>query len=153
MNESGSSLQMAAAQSSEELRGLLHTLGLTGAGVILIGFVAAAAWAALAPLSGSIVAAGIVKVDTNRKTVQHRDGGIVSEILVREGQEVTQGQPLVLLDDARVDSSFDLLRSQLDAELILRARLSAERDFAAQWNPPPEVITRQSDARVAEMLR
>ncbi len=153
MSEPGNVPEMAPAQSSEQLQGALRALGVTGAAVILIGFVGTAAWATLAPLSGSIVATGIVKVDSNRKTVQHRDGGIVSEILVHEGQEVAQGQPLILLDDARIDSSFDLLRSQLDAELIRRMRLSAERDYAAEWSPPPEVGTRQSDARVAEMLR
>ena len=153
MSELSELPEVAPTQTSAELRGQLRRLFLAGAGVIVVGFLGVTAWAALAPLSGSIVAAGVVKVDSNRKTVQHRDGGIVSEILVREGQEVEQGQALLLLDDARIDSSFDLLRSQLDAEIIRRARLTAERDYAPGWNVPPELVVRQSDARVAEMLR
>ena len=54
-------------------------------------------WAAFAPLSSAAVAPGVVKVDSYRKTVQHLEGGIVSEILVHEGDAVVQGQPLVRL--------------------------------------------------------
>jgi epimerase transport system membrane fusion protein len=140
-------------QASGKLQYQLRSLSRLGAAVIVFGFLGAIAWAAMAPLSGSIVAPGLVKVDTNRKTVQHRDGGIVSEILVREGDVVRQGQPLVLLDDARVDASFDLLRSQLDAEVIRRARLTAERDYTPSWDPPAEIGARVSEPRIAEMLR
>ena len=51
-----------------------------------------ALWSAMAPLSGAVVANGQVKVELNRKTVQHQEGGIVREILVRDGQKVTAGQ-------------------------------------------------------------
>jgi epimerase transport system membrane fusion protein len=144
---------LAPTQTSAELRDQLRRLVLVGASVIVVGFLGVIAWAAFAPLSGSIVATGVVKVDSNRKTVQHRDGGIVREILVHEGEEVERGQALVLLDDARIDSSFDLLRSQFDAEIIRRARLTAERDYAPGFSVPAEVAARQSDSRVAEMLR
>jgi HlyD family type I secretion membrane fusion protein len=127
--------------------------------LIAIGFAAIAlclgamlAWAAWAPLSGSIVAPGIVKVDSNRKTVQHRDGGIVREILVREGDHVTAGQRLVVLDDRRVDASFELTRSQLDGLRIKLSRLSAERDMAAGWKAPAELQGRLAEPRVAETL-
>jgi len=144
---------LAPTQTSAELRDQLRRLVLVGASVIVVGFLGVIAWAAFAPLSGSIVATGVVKVDSNRKTVQHRDGGIVREILVHEGEEVERGQALVLLDDARIDSSFDLLRSQFDAEIIRRARLTAERDYAPGFSVPAEMTARQSDSRIAEMLR
>lgn len=143
----------ASERSTTNLTRQLRTITLIGAALIVFGFLGTIAWAAIAPLAGSIVAMGIVKVDSNRKTVQHRDGGIVSEILVRDGDVVRQGQPLVLLDDARIDASYDLLRSQLDAELIRRARLSAEREYAASWQTPEEVAARASNDRVAETLR
>ena len=84
--------------------------------VIVGGIVAIAAWAFLAPLSGAVIAPGFVKVDLNRKVVQHQEGGIVRAVRVRDGDRVTQGQELVLLDDVRIDAQLDLLRTQLDAE-------------------------------------
>ena len=87
------------------------------AGIAAIGVatVALAAWSVAAPLGAAVVATGLVKVDTHRKTVQHRDGGTVRDILVREGDRVTAGQALVVLDDTRIDASYDLARGQLDA--------------------------------------
>jgi HlyD family type I secretion membrane fusion protein len=108
------------------------------------------AWAALAPLSGAIVASGVVKVDSNRKTVQHRDGGIVREILVREGDAVIAGQPLVVLDDRRIDAAFDLTRSQLDGLRLRLSRLGAEQSLAAGWALPPDWQARRAEPRIAE---
>lgn len=123
-------------------------------GLVAIALAAAAllAWAWWAPLAGAVVANGVVKVDTNRKTVQHRDGGIVREILVREGEHVAAGQPLVLLDDARIDAAFELLRSQLDAARIRESRLAAEREAARVWAPPAELQERVREPRVAEAM-
>src|ERR671922_1450770 len=98
--------------------------------VIALGAVSFAAWAYFAPLSGAVIAPGFVKVDLNRKVVQHQEGGIVRAIRVRDGDRVTQGQELVLLDDVRIDAQLDLLRTQLDAERAKAARLEAERTLA-----------------------
>lgn len=127
-------------------------LVVAGSAAIGLAVLAMAAWMMFAPLSGSIVSVGIVKVDTNRKTVQHRDGGIVRDILVREGDRVTAGQPLIVLDDTRVDASLDLTSSQLDAHRIRAARLNAERDLAAAWKLPDALRPRAKDPRVAELL-
>ncbi len=107
-----------------------------GALAIAVAVAGLVAWGALAPLSGAIVANGLVKVDSNRKTVQHRDGGIVRQVLVREGDTVAAGQPLVLLDDRRIDASFEMTRSQLDALRLKLSRADAERALAATWSPP-----------------
>ena len=74
-----------------------------------------------------MIAPGYVKVDLNRKVVQHQEGGIVRAISVRDGDRVNQGQELVLLDDVRIDAQLDLLRTQLEAERAKTARLEAER--------------------------
>jgi HlyD family type I secretion membrane fusion protein len=95
-----------------------------------------AAWAALAPLGGAIVAAGSVKTELDRKTVQHKEGGIVRSILVRDGDLVHAGQPLVVIDDVRNDAELDLLVDQLDAERIRSARVAAEVSFAQQFAAP-----------------
>lgn len=108
------------------------------------------AWGAFAPLSGAIVAGGLVKVDSHRKTVQHRDGGIVREILVREGDAVAAGQPLLRLDDRRIDASFELTRSQLDALRLKLSRADAERVLAEAWAPPEAWRARLAEPRIAE---
>jgi HlyD family type I secretion membrane fusion protein len=110
-------------------------------------------WGMLAPLSGALIAHGTVKVDKERKLVQHLEGGIVQEILVADGQYVKQGQPLLVIADAKVDASVDALRHELDAELMRGARLLAERDGAAIMILPAELKDRASAPDVAELFR
>src|SRR5689334_12833824 len=103
-----------------------------GLSVIVFAVIGGGVWAAIAPISGAVIAVGAVKVDTNRKTIQHQEGGIVKAILVRDGDRVAAGQPLIVLDDVKVDSSYMSLRMQLDAELARSGRLTAERDLSTQ---------------------
>ena len=114
---------------------------------------AIAVWVWIAPLSGAVIGPGHVKVDMNRKTVQHQEGGIVGEILVRDGSRVKAGQTLILLRDVRVDAGNEAVRAQLDAELAKAARLSAEQSGAAQIVFPAELAQRSSEPRVAEALK
>jgi multidrug efflux pump subunit AcrA (membrane-fusion protein) len=72
-------------------------------------------WAALAPLTSAAIAPGVVKVDSSRKTIQHLEGGIVREILVREGDVVKQGQVLVRLDGGDAEADFNSTRGQIHA--------------------------------------
>jgi hypothetical protein len=60
-------------------------------------------WAALSRLDGAAVAPGVVSVETNRKTVQHLEGGIIRDLLVRDGDLVQEGQILVRLDPTRLN--------------------------------------------------
>ena len=76
--------------------------------IIAVTFGGLGSWAAIAPLTGAIIAMGLVKVDTNRKTVQHLEGGIIKEIRVRDGDRVTAGQTLVVIEDEKVSASLDL---------------------------------------------
>ena len=125
------------------------------AGIVgsLLLVVAIGAWVWIAPLSGAVIGAGQIKVDMNRKTVQHQEGGIVGEILVRDGSKVKAGQTLILLKDVRVDAGNEALRTQLDAEIAKAARLSAEQAGAAEITFPPELTKRGSDPRVTELLK
>lgn len=124
----------------------------SGLGIIFVAFVLGGLWLVLAPLSGAVVAGGFVKVDMNRKTVQHQEGGIVKAILVREGDVVKDGQPLLLLDDVRSDAGLDLLRSQRDSERARHARLTAERALAARVAFPADLAARAGEVRVKEFL-
>jgi epimerase transport system membrane fusion protein len=125
----------------------------TGIAVILVGVVGLGGWAMYAPLSGAVIAQGFVKVDMNRKVVQHQEGGIVKEILVRDGDSVRQGQVLMVIQDVRVDASLDLLRNQLDAEHAKAARLEAERVFRPAPDFTRELVKRAaSEPKLAEIL-
>jgi len=129
-------------------------LPLVRAGLLILaaGVVALGGWAVLAPLSGAVIAPGFVKIDLNRKVVQHQEGGIVSAIRVRDGDHVKAGQELLLLDDVRVDAQLDLLRTQYDSERAKAARLEAERAFAEKLSFPRDIADRQSDPRVNEVI-
>src|SRR5690349_9260741 len=85
-------------------------------------------WAAWAMLEGAVVAAGTVKVDQNLKEVQHRDGGIVKTLAVRQGDQVKEGQVLATLDDVQIKAEHLIVRAQMVESLGRRARLLAERD-------------------------
>ena len=87
-------------------------------------------WASLAPISGAVIATARIKVELDRKTVQHREGGIVREIKVRNGQKVRAGDVLVVVDDVRSDAELSLLEDQLRAERVRHARVSAETTLA-----------------------
>ena len=102
-----------------------------------------ALWASLAPISGAVIAHARIKVELERKTVQHREGGIVREIKVRNGQRVKAGDVLLVIDDVRGDAELSLLEDQLRAERVRIARVSAETTLARQF-------TFAGDARTAE---
>lgn len=123
--------------------------GLLGITILLLLIVA---WVSLAPLSGALVAHGAVKVDKERKLVQHLEGGIVQEILVTDGQFVKQDQPLLVIADTRVDASVDALRHELDGEIMRNARLSAERDGSLTITLPAELKDRASSPDVRDMI-
>ena len=103
-------------------------------------------WASLAPISGAVIAHARIKVELERKTVQHREGGIVREIKVRNGQQVRAGDVLVVVDDVRSDAELSLLEDQLRAERVRHARVSAETTLARQFSDQPF----SADPRMAE---
>lgn len=123
--------------------------GLAVIGIALGGF---GTWAAFAPLDSAVVTAGTVTVETKRKTVQHREGGIVGQIMVKEGDAVAAGTVLVKLQDAAALSQMGTLRAQLDAKTAEQARLIAERDRTAAIAFPNDLGVRRSEPKVAEIL-
>ena len=80
-------------------------------------------WSIFSSLAGAIVASGRVEVEQNRQIVQHLDGGIVAEILIKEGDRVSAGQTLIKLDSASLGSEFTIVQSQLFELMARRARL------------------------------
>jgi HlyD family type I secretion membrane fusion protein len=102
-------------------------------------------WAAAAPLNGAVVANGLVKVEGNRKSVQHLDGGIVKELRIKEGDKVKAGDVLLILDDAQARAEFDVLSQQYLVLRATEARLKAELERAPSPLPPDEFKTRDGD--------
>jgi HlyD family secretion protein len=88
------------------------------------------AWSALAPLAEAAIAPGVIKVEGQRRTIQHLEGGIVREILVRDGSKVKAGEVLMRLDDIQADSTLEAIRAQRWALLAQDARLTAEHALA-----------------------
>ncbi len=109
-------------------------------------------WAALAPLTSAAVASGVVKVDSNRKTVQHLEGGIIAALVVQNGDRVGAGELLVRLDAAQARAGWALLRGQHDALAARAARLAAERDGAAAIAFDGDLAARRADPAVAAIL-
>lgn len=96
--------------------------------VLLLCFGGLGYWSAVAPIDSAIVAVGKVQVESNRKTVQHLEGGLVSEIAVKDGDVVEKGQLLLRLDDIQARAKLDIIRWQSYSEQTKLARLRAERD-------------------------
>jgi HlyD family type I secretion membrane fusion protein len=142
-----SSVPMADAGVVEPLDPRLHRLARRGLWIVLAWVLIFAAWGAWAPISGGVVAQGLVRVEANRRTVSHRDGGTVGRILVREGQEVRRGDVLIELDDVRVEASVDVLRGQLAADRLRQSRLEAEAAGRDTWQPPAALLAEFKDVR------
>jgi membrane fusion protein, type I secretion system len=124
----------------------------SGLAIIAVAVLGGGAWLAFAQLSGAVIAPGFVKIDLNRKVVQHQEGGIVKQVLVRDGDRVKAGQALIVLDDVRVDAQVEQLRKQVDAERARAARLQAEHAYPVALRFPAELVARAKEPYVAEVL-
>ncbi len=125
--------------------------GRLGAWTALLSLGALLVWGGLAPLDSAVIGQGLLKVESYRQVVQHQEGGIVKAILVKNGDTVKQGQPLLVIDDVRVTASLDLLEQQYFSELAKNSRLRAEREMATRVAWPAELETAAKRPEVAEI--
>ena len=139
-------------QASAIERAELTRIARAGGLVMVLGILVMGGWLVAAPLSGAVIAAGFVKVDMNRKVVQHQEGGIVKQILVRDGERVKSGQILVVIEDVKLDATLDLLRTQHDGERAKAARLEAERAILPEVKFPADLSARSGE-KVVEFLQ
>ena len=119
----GSPEEEAALRAASDTRGIARK----GLLVLALGLGGFCLWAAVAPLDEGVPTAGTVVIDTKRKAVQHLVGGIVDEVLVREGQMVEKDQVLMRLDDAVSRANFESIRQRYLGLSAMQVRLLAEQ--------------------------
>jgi HlyD family type I secretion membrane fusion protein len=131
----------------------LRKLTIIGFSITSVFFAGLLGWAYNAELASAAMAPGVVKVASDRKTIQHLEGGIVKQILVRNGDRVAAGQTLIRLDGTKTRSTLEQLRGQKLAALALIARLSAERDDVDRVVFTSELLSHRGDPKVESLLR
>jgi membrane fusion protein, type I secretion system len=130
----------------EDPRRVIRRLNFIGVALIILLVGGVGGWATTAQLAGAVIAPGTIVVETNVKKVQHPTGGVVGEILVKEGSEVEEGNVVLRLDDTVTRSTLGVVRSQLDELMAREARLLAERDDASAIVFPAQLTGRGDDA-------
>jgi HlyD family secretion protein len=126
--------------------------------IAVLFFVVFLGWAAFVPLDAGVNAHGVIAVAGNRQTVQHRDGGVVTAIRVKEGQHVRAGDVLIELSAPELKAAERALTSDYLMLLAQRARLLAERVGQRDFAAPAEFATlspadRELAAQVMQLQR
>lgn len=137
----------AAPAASEAKRA-----GRIGLLALAIGFGGFLFWAALAPLDEGVPGQGVVAIDTKRKAVQHLSGGIVKEVLVREGDEVKEGQLLIRLDEAAVRANYETTRQRYLGLRAMQGRLVAEQSSSAKIAFHPDLEKASADPLIRQQM-
>ncbi len=106
--------------------------------VVLVGVLGV--WSVKARIAGAVIASGMIQLENNRQVVQHPQGGVVGEILAKNGDTVAAGQVLLRLDDAIVKSELTIVEGQLFEIQARKARLEAERDGINTLSVPDALI-------------
>jgi HlyD family secretion protein len=127
-----------------------QVLGFVSIFAMVAGF---GAWSAYANIHGAVIAPAVITVESFSKKIQHKEGGIVAAINVKDGDEVKAGQELVLLSDTEVKSELDIVEGLLVELKTKRARLEAQRDGVGTIEYPPEIVERANEPSVARIIK
>ncbi len=130
----------------------IRRIKFVGWGIIVFFFGGFALWSVLANLDSAAVAPGQVIVSSERKTIQHLEGGIVKRIYVKEGDSVKRGDLLVQLDEVQAQEKIDAFKDQLNLLQTTEARLIAERDGAEQITFPERIMKQINDPKVQKEI-
>jgi HlyD family type I secretion membrane fusion protein len=120
--------------------------------VIVVFVMAMIGWGALAPLSGAVVANGVLQAESGRKAVQHPYGGVVAKILVEEGDTVREGEVLIRLSDTEPRAQVEVLAAERDTLLAAQGRLLAEQAGAATPSFSDDLLSRRDEAGVQQAM-
>lgn len=130
----------------------LRRFQIAGYASIFLMIGVAGGWAAIANINGAVIAPATVIVESNTKRVQSRDGGIVREILAKDGDRVQEGQTLAIFDDTETKAELAIIDALLDEALAKSARLEAERDDLPEVVFPEELLSRKGDRIVDKLI-
>lgn len=131
----------------------VRSLTVKGIACITLFLATFGVWSTTAPLHGASIASGTVTVDSQRKTIQHLEGGIIQSILIKEGDVVIKNQPLIILDNTIAKADLERLNSRYHYVLAKEARLTAERDGHDNIEFDHLLLDQQNDQRVSEILK
>ncbi|MGY4506366.1 HlyD family type I secretion membrane fusion protein [Bradyrhizobium sp. GM24.11] len=123
----------------------IRRIALVGWLIIAVFFGGFGTWAATAPLNGAVVANAVIKVDGNRKSVQHLDGGIVKELHIKEGERVLAGDLLIVLDETQARAEYDVLTQEYAVLRATEIRLLTELEHGPELVMPPDLKARTDD--------
>jgi HlyD family type I secretion membrane fusion protein len=135
----------AAEAGKGNVSGDWQTPAARGFGVAVLTFVVFGGWASFASIDGAIVASGSVVVESDRKVVQHLEGGIVRELDVSDNNHVEEGQVLLRLDPTQERAKEEMARSAVYSAVAEEAMLQAEAAGLDRINFPGELIQKTSD--------
>ena len=140
---------LPAALGAPALDDSIRGVSTTGWVIIGLFFGVLGTWAVTAPLNGAVVATAVVKVEGNRKSVQHLDGGIVKRMHVREGDKVKNEDVLITLDDTQARAEFEVLSQQFAVLRATEERLRTELEQRSALEMPVDLKARANDPYIA----
>ena len=114
-----------------------------GALVVLVGVLGV--WSVTARIAGAVIASGMIQVESNRQVVQHPQGGVVGEILAKDGDTIMAGDVVMRLDDSLLQSELAIVQGQLFEIMARRGRLEAERDESQELVFSQELLDRAAE--------
>lgn len=126
---------------------------LFGTYTIIIFAIFGGLWSTIAPLNSAAVAVGILKSSTEKKIIQHHEGGVIKDIFVKVGDHVKNGDKLIELEDVRVKSQYEATLNQYRTSLATENRLIAERDNLDEIEFDDFLKKDANDSSVAKIMR
>lgn len=149
-----SAVGKGAQTSDAEKEGVrVSRAGRIGLWALAVGFGGFLLWAGFAPLDEGVPAAGMVAIDTKRKAVQHLSGGIVSDVLVREGEWVQEGQTLIKLDAAVARANYESVRQRYLGLRVMQGRLQAEQAGQSTITFHPDLKAAAADPSIRQQIQ
>ena len=152
MTTNNSSLESSALQQVVEEEINTQQPIRLGAAVLVIGFGAFLLWAGFAPLDQGVPASGTVAIETRKKTIQHSSGGVVKDVLVKEGQWVKEGEVLLEVSDTQARANNETIKQAYLSQRAVEARLEAERNNASNIAFGPEILENKADLFVQQVM-
>ncbi|WP_336812886.1 HlyD family type I secretion periplasmic adaptor subunit [Bosea sp. MMO-172] len=123
-----------------------------GAVIVAVTVMGFGVWGNTAPIAGAVIATGVFVTTGQNKTIQHLEGGVIREILVREGDVVVPGQPLVKLDDTSARAELRRHELKLYRLEMIESRLRAEVTGLDDFNAPPHLLDKRGDPDIAVLF-